>query len=264
MGKAARIRRERRGTPPPIGKSARRRGRRRIWLALGPPLLLAAAVAVALLARNSAPAAPPPARTIPAADRLASPQLVKAADAIHFHPNTEPGVGQIEGKPASAAQAPSNPNLLPVGSKAPAFELKTPTGQTVSLGDYRGKTVLLEFFATWCPHCAAEAPHLATLARSLPGDRYSLLSINADGENAASVFAYHRYFGLPFPALLDPSAQSGSFHQPGNPGPVTQIYRVASYPTFYGVGPGGRITWRSDGEQPDALLLQELHRAAGA
>jgi hypothetical protein len=88
--------------------------------------------------------------------------------------------------------------------------------------------------------------------------------MNADGEDAASVFAYHRYFGLGFPALLDPSANPGSFHDPGAAGRVTTTYRVRSFPTFYVLDPKGVIRWASDGEQPDALLRQELRHALAA
>jgi hypothetical protein len=87
--------------------------------------------------------------------------------------------------------------------------------------------------------------------------------VNADGEDAASVFAYHRYFGLQFPALLDPSGRPGSFHDQGSPGPVSTAYRVQAYPTFFVLDPRGRLVWRGDGEQPDALLRQELARASG-
>ena len=202
MGKAARLKRERRVAPPPVGKQR--------------PL----------------------------------------------EPTTEPGVGQLEDQPASAAHPPSNPNLLRVGSKAPAFTLKTPEGKSVRLTSLRGRTVLLEFFATWCPHCNAEAPHLHDLYASLSKRRYAFVSVNADGEDAASVFAYHRYFGLQFPALLDPSSNPGSFHRSGSAGRVSTRYGVRSYPTFYVLDPTGRIAWRSDGEQPDALLRLELARAA--
>jgi thiol-disulfide isomerase/thioredoxin len=132
----------------------------------------------------------------------------------------------------------------------------------VSLSDERGKAVLLEFFATWCPHCAAEAPHLERLARSLGAKRYAFMSVNGDSEDPASVFAYERYFGLPFPALLDPGSTPGSFHSPGSSGPVTTEYGLQAFPTFYVVAPNGKITWRGDGEQPTALLRQELVRAA--
>ena len=206
---------------------------------------------------------PPPAAASPA-DENAPAELVAAADAVGFRPTTEPGVGEIEDKPASAAQSPANPSLLPVGSRAPGFTLQAPVGGSVTLSDYRGKAVLLEFFATWCPHCDAQAPHLEKLARSLGRKNVAFLSVNADSENAASVYAYHRYFGLSFPALLDPGSPTGSFHQQGGAGPVTRAYRVRFYPTFYVIDGNGRIVWGSDGEQPDALLREKLLAAARA
>jgi peroxiredoxin len=262
MGKAARLKQERRfAAPPPVASPHSSAERLRlIWAATGALVVVLGIVVGALLVTRSTSTPPPAASS--AVDKNAPAALVKAADAVGFQPTTEPGVGQIEGQPASAAQPPSTPNLLPVGAKAPAFALKTPEGQSVSLASLRGKAVLLEFFATWCPHCNAEAPHLRQLYGSLPKDRYAFVSVNADGEGAASVFAFHRYFGLPFPALLDPSSQPGSFHRQGAPGAVTQAYRVGAYPTFYVLDPSGRITWRSDGEQPDALLRLELAKAA--
>ena len=266
MSKAARLREERRRVqtpkPPASGKHAPPgvRSLRLVWIATGGLALAVAIVVVVLVATSSSPKV---AARVPAtgADRTASPSLVTAADAVGFHPTTEPGIGQIEGQPASAAAAPSNPGLLAAGTAAPNFTLTTPQGQRVSLAQYRGRAVLLEFFATWCPHCNAEAPHLRAIAESLPKGT-AILSVNADGETAPSVFAFHRYYGLPYPALVDPSAQPGTFDSPGAAGPVTTKYKVAAFPTFYVIDPQGRITWADDGEQPDALLRQELRQAA--
>jgi cytochrome c biogenesis protein CcmG, thiol:disulfide interchange protein DsbE len=227
-------------------------------------LLVVIGIVVGILVATRSTPSPPPAAAASAVDSQAPASLVKAADAVGFQPNTEPGVGQLENQPASAGRPAANPDLLPVGSAAPSFTLRTPQGLGVSLSSFRDKAVLLEFFTTWCPHCAAEAPHLQRLFSSLPKALYAGLSINADGEDAASVFAYHRYFGLTFPALLDPSSHPGSFHQPGAAGSVTAGYHVRAFPTFYALDANGQITWRSDGEQPDALLRRELERAAGA
>jgi hypothetical protein len=65
-------------------------------------------------------------------------------------------------------------------------------------------------------------------------------------------------------ALLDPGSPAGSFNKAGGAGPVTQAYGVALYPTFYIIDPVGRVKWRGDREQPDALLLQKLIDATGA
>jgi peroxiredoxin len=206
----------------------------------------------------------PPAVTISAADRRASPELIRAAAAVGFLPTHQAGVGELEKRPAEAAKPAGNPNLLPVGAQAPGFVLKTPTGERVSLRDFRGKATLVEFFATWCPHCNAEAAHLRALHASLAKPKYAFVAINADGETAPSVFAFHVWWGLGFPALLDPSHVAGNFHHPGRGGPVSASYRVLYFPTFYVLDPRGRIFWRSDGEQPDALLRQQLLRAARA
>jgi len=265
MGKAARLKEQRRAVrkPPPVGKqrAATEHARQLIWAASGGLIILVTIVVGVLLATRSSPKAAPPAAAS-ASDRNAPASLVAAADAVGFHPTTEPGTGEIEGQPASAAQPPENANLLPVGSTAPAFTLSTPQGQKVSLAGYRGKAVLLEFFATWCPHCNAEAPHLHRLYASLPKSKVAFVSVNADGETGPSVFAFHRYYGLQYPALVDPSAHPGSFNTQGEAGPVTTSYRVVDFPTFYVIDPQGRIAWRSDGEQPDALLVDELAAAA--
>jgi peroxiredoxin len=264
MSKAARLRASRPGRGAPVVDGRRGSGRGRttaIWAVTAGLAVVLAVVVGALLATRSGSSPPPPAAPS-SADENAPAALVAAAAAVGFEPATVAGAGVLESMPASAARAPSNPSLLPVGAKAPLFALRTPEGETVRLADYRGKAVLLEFFTTWCPHCNAEVPFLIDLYGSLPKGPYAFLSVNGDGEDAASVFAYHRYFGAPFPALLDPSSQPGSFHQPGAPGKVTTAYRVTTYPTFYVVDPEGRIAWSGDGEQPDALLRLELARAA--
>jgi peroxiredoxin len=153
-----------------------------------------------------------------------------------------------------AAPTGTQPRTAPLapGTEAPDFELGTPQGDAVRLSDQRGKSVLLEFFATWCGLCNTEAPHVKKIAAALDPRKFSVITINADGEDAASVYAFHRFHKLPFVALLDPSARPGSFNRPGLPGPVSQGYGMKSLPTFYVIGPDGTITWRSDGEQPDA------------
>jgi peroxiredoxin len=222
-------------------------------------LAIALGVILAVAAIVAAPSKPPRVVSIPPADRSAPASLIRAAEAVGFRPARKDD--SMERAPAIAAPAPSA-GLLPVGSVAPAFALRTPAGKPVSLRSLRGKAVLLEFFATWCPHCAAEAPHLRSLAGSLARRNVAFLAVNADSEDAPSVFAYHVYFGLPFPAVVDPGRHTVTWPDRGPIGPVAKRYAVGQYPTFYVIAPNGRIAWRSDGEQPDALLRQQLLAAS--
>jgi len=178
-------------------------------------------------------------------------ELAAAALAVGFHSTMDSSVGRIEKLAANAAPPPGNPLLLPVGSAAPDFSLHTPIGERVDLSDYKGKVVFLEFFATRSPHCQAEAQHIVAI-RQATSTRFAFLSINADSEDAASLYAFDRYFAVTYPTLMDPGQVAGSA------GPVTQAYKAQKYPTFYVIDKEGKVAWRADGEQPDALLLKAL------
>jgi peroxiredoxin len=251
---------------PPLplgpGRSAIPKRARPVLAVVLAAVVVAIVVGGVLLARSSGPGRPRVV-TIPAADRNAPPALIRAAEAVGFRPATADGVGKVEDRPAGEATELTD-GLLPVGSRAPAFTLRTPAGRPISLRSLRGKAVLLEFFATWCPHCAAEAPHLRALSSTFPRSKVAFLAIEANGGDAPSVFAYHVYFGLPFPAVFDPGSSTVTWPAHGHRGPVSKRYGVGLYPTFYVLDRRGRVTWRSGGEQPDALLARELGRAMRA
>jgi len=231
--------------------------------------VVAVGITIAMIVAARPGASPAPAVKVDiskAPDASASaPQdsLTASADALGFRQTTAADVGVVENLPPDTPLLAPSKSMLPVGAAAPDFTLSTATGEKVRLSDYRGKTVLLEFFATWCPHCQAEAQHLTRLRESLPQSDFALVSVNADSEDPASLYAFDRFFHIPWPTLLDPGTPAGSFKQAGGAGPVTRAYGVALYPTFYIIDGKGRIAWRNDREQPDMLISQKLHDVAG-
>jgi peroxiredoxin len=220
------------------------------------------AIAVFIALRPTAVQAQAAAVPAAAGPAISENDLEKAADLAGFRQTTSSSVGVVENLPADTALLAPSATLLPVGIPAPEFTLATPKGATMRLSDLRGKTVLLEFFATWCPHCQAEAQHLPRLYESLPPSDFAFLSVNADSEDGGSIHAFERFFKISWPALLDLGTPVGSFKQAGGAGPVTTAYGVALYPTFYIIDPKGRVAWRNDREQPDTLLLQQLQNAS--
>ncbi|WP_375437682.1 redoxin domain-containing protein [uncultured Hymenobacter sp.] len=69
-----------------------------------------------------------------------------------------------------------------VGAQAPAFRQQTPAGNTVSLADYRGKYVLLDFWASWCGPCREENPAVTKVYNDYKGRNFDILSVSLDDE----------------------------------------------------------------------------------
>ena len=98
---------------------------------------------------------------------------------------------------------PEQTTLVKVGDKAPAFEVQMFDGSTVKLADLKGKVVLLNFWATWCPPCRAE---LATVEKGLiekfKGQEFVFLPVSR-GEKKEAVAAFREKMGYTFPMGLD-------------------------------------------------------------
>jgi len=77
------------------------------------------------------------------------------------------------------------------GQAAPNFKVSTTSGQQVSLEGYRGRVLVLDFFATWCKPCRASIPHLVEMNRKYGQQGLFVLGMSADedGERAVKVFA---------------------------------------------------------------------------
>ena len=91
-----------------------------------------------------------------------------------------------------------------VGKLAPAFQLQSLDGQTVSLGDFRGSPVFLNFWASWCGPCRFEMPFIQEIFEKNEWSDAGLVILSVDiGENPSRVKEFMESYSLSFPALLD-------------------------------------------------------------
>jgi thiol-disulfide isomerase/thioredoxin len=134
--------------------------------------------------------------------------------------------------------------LLPVAAQelkplppapAPALELPDLRGRQHRLADYRGKVVLVNFWATWCVPCRDEMPSIERLRSALEGRPFAVLAVNlAEPEDRIRKFLDAVPLG--FPVLLDRDARA------------TRAWQARALPTTYIVAPDGTVRYRHLGE----------------
>jgi len=103
------------------------------------------------------------------------------------------------------AQAVNTGKVAQKGSEAPDFALSDLQGNEVALSSFRGKVVLLNFFATWCPPCNAELPDLQTLHADYQDRGLAIVAVN-QAESATTVARFVDDNQVPFTVLLDANA----------------------------------------------------------
>jgi peroxiredoxin/tetratricopeptide (TPR) repeat protein len=129
-----------------------------------------------------------------------------------------------------------------VGQPAPDFHLTTLEGKPVSLADYRGKTLVVNEWATWCPPCRQETPDLIAAAKKL-GRSGEVAFLGVDSTEAAPIVrAFVASKGLPYPQAID-GAKSFS-----------KTYDVRAFPTTYVIDPSGVLRARFVGNIAPQIL----------
>ena len=93
---------------------------------------------------------------------------------------------------------------LQPGLEVPNFAFPDLNGKEVSLAEHRGKVVLLNVWATWCPPCRQEMPSMQSLYEKFNGENFEILAVSIDSEGGEAVAPFMRQMNLTFPALLDP------------------------------------------------------------
>lgn len=133
----------------------------------------------------------------------------------------------------------------PVGDVAPDFTLERLQGGTVSLAGLRGKTVLIDFWATWCPPCVLEIPELNAFYAEHRDDGLEVLAISIDEQEPEELAAWADEKGIQYPVAL------------GNVD-VAMLYGAEMFPFHILVSPEGRIVERLTPGYHDREELAEL------
>ena len=135
-----------------------------------------------------------------------------------------------------AAGASSAADLKPwAGGPPPAFTLKDLDGRLHPLSDYRGKVILINFWATWCGPCRDEMPSIQSLKEKLAGKPFAVLAINLD-EPESRVRTFLSQMKVDFTILLDPEKLTA------------KTWDARILPATFIVGPDGRIRYSLIGE----------------
>jgi peroxiredoxin len=121
------------------------------------------------------------------------------------------------------------------GGATPPLRLADTAGRTHQLSQYRGKVVLINFWATWCAPCREEMPSIERLRRVMKDQRFAVLAVNL-AEPEPRVHQFLQSMSLGFPILLDADMA------------VTRAWKVRQLPASFVVGPDGRIRYSYLGE----------------
>ena len=141
------------------------------------------------------------------------------------------------------------------GGATPPLVLKDLNGKTHDLKQYRGKVVLINFWATWCPPCRAEMPSMQRLKNKMAGKPFVILAVDM-GETEAEVKAFLPQVKTDFTVLMDKD------------GRALKAWKVFAFPTSYLVDAQGKIRYglygASEWDAPDKVAkITQLLPTAG-
>lgn len=131
------------------------------------------------------------------------------------------------------------------GDSAPKFTLTTLDGKEVSLADYKGKKVVLNFWATWCPPCKAEMPHMQNYYEDkAKQENVEILAVNLTSSDTGidKIQAFQEDYALSFPIPLDEDGEVG------------ETYQAITIPTSYIIDTTGTIQNKIVGPMDEQML----------
>jgi thiol-disulfide isomerase/thioredoxin len=136
-----------------------------------------------------------------------------------------------------------------IGQNAPDFELQSLEGKNVKLSDFRGKAVLLNFWATYCGPCKIEMPWFVELQREYGPQGFQIVGVAMDDASTEDIAKFAREMGVNYPILLGKESVGESYGG------------VGVLPTTFFVNRDGKITAREFGLQSRSVFVDNIKKA---
>jgi len=134
------------------------------------------------------------------------------------------------------------------GKPAPAFTLQDLNGKNVSLADFQGKVVVLDFWATWCPPCVKEIPHFIELYEQYKDKGLAMVGISLDREGVGVVKAFVQKYQIKYPIMMTDGKVDKAF------GGITSI------PTTFLIDSAGNISKKYVGYNSKAVFEADIKK----
>jgi cytochrome c biogenesis protein CcmG/thiol:disulfide interchange protein DsbE len=97
-------------------------------------------------------------------------------------------------------------SLCASSQPAPDFSLATPAGDTITLSSFKGKTVVVDFWAMWCQACREAFANLNAIQKDMAEKNVAVIGVNLENANPQKVAVFVKKAGIEYPVLLDPKA----------------------------------------------------------
>ena len=175
-------------------------------------------------------------------------QTKVAAEEKPEPPQQEQANVEAEEKPTQPPvdKAPPSPVERPSANSAPSFTLRDLNGKQVSLSDFKGKVVVLDFWATWCPPCVIEIPHFIELYEQYKDRGFAMVGISLDRQGVSVVKSFARKYQINYPILM-------------TDGRVDRAYGgITGIPTTFVIDSAGNIRQKYVGYRDKAVFEADI------
>ena len=129
---------------------------------------------------------------------------------------------------------------------APEWQLNDPDGQPVKLSDFKGKVVILDFWATWCPPCRAEIPGFIALQKQYAAQGLTVVGVSLDTAGASVVKSFMQHLGMNYPVVIGDEKTAADY------GGITAI------PTTFVIDRSGKIVTSHQGYASQVVFESEI------